>query len=444
MKGKRNSNGITLIALVVTIIILIILAGVSINLLFGENGVITKAKEGASAYDKAGVKEKLELEKVEAAMNSNMSLTLDQYLNHIKAKNIITDGDIDRTSQISANIVVDGKYVFSLVEDNGDIKIEYEGDAGNLTLGVTAQGHEGEYDGQSHSITVISQNATITYSEQENGTYTSANPSYSAIGEYTVYYKVERSGYSTVTGSKQIKITTIDISKCEVTLENTSYEHTGSAITPAVTVKNGETTLTENIDYTVNYSNNTNEGTATVTVTGKGNYAGTKAVNFDIVVTKRTTLQIGDIVSYNPSGTYNWNNEYASSDQTGSTTLSSASGQSFNINSWKVLSINGTTIEMVPTAETSGKVYLQGAQGYNNCVKLLNDACSSLYSDSSKGITARSINMDDIEKIIINKGGYDPTTYITRINNLHYGSQTGVHIQAINIIQQYMNKKKIE
>ena len=39
----KNSKGITLVALVVTIIVLIILAGISINLVLGENGIITKA-----------------------------------------------------------------------------------------------------------------------------------------------------------------------------------------------------------------------------------------------------------------------------------------------------------------------------------------------------------------------------------------------------------------
>ena len=41
----RNTKGITLIALVITIIVLIILAGISINLILGENGIITKAKQ---------------------------------------------------------------------------------------------------------------------------------------------------------------------------------------------------------------------------------------------------------------------------------------------------------------------------------------------------------------------------------------------------------------
>ena len=62
--------------------------------------------------------------------------------------------------------------------------------------------------------------------------------------------------------------------------------YTGSAITPTVTVKDGETTLTLNTDYTVAYSNNVETGTATVTVTGTGNYSGTATANFTIVADK--------------------------------------------------------------------------------------------------------------------------------------------------------------
>jgi len=49
---------------------------------------------------------------------------------------------------------------------------------------------------------------------------------------------------------------------------------TGNAHTPTITVRNGTTTLTRNTHYTVEYSNNINAGTATVTVTGIGNYQG--------------------------------------------------------------------------------------------------------------------------------------------------------------------------
>lgn len=59
--------------------------------------------------------------------------------------------------------------------------------------------------------------------------------------------------------------------------------YTGSAITPSPTVSYGSKTLKKGTDYTLSYSNNTAIGTATITITGIGNYAGTKKITFKIV-----------------------------------------------------------------------------------------------------------------------------------------------------------------
>ena len=135
--------------------------------------------------------------------------------------------------------------------------------------------------------------------------------------------------------------------------------------------------------------------TMTITVTG------TQRNPSEGEVTAIDELQVGDVINYNPSGTYSWDRNYATSNSTATDTLSSNTGQSFNVSKWKVLSIDKSTgkIEMVPATTPSGTVILQGAQGYNNAVKLLNDACSSLYSDTSKGITARSIAEEDFVKV---------------------------------------------
>ena len=53
----KSNKGITLIVLVITIIILIILAAISISLLMGENGLITKAKQGAQNYQNSALEE---------------------------------------------------------------------------------------------------------------------------------------------------------------------------------------------------------------------------------------------------------------------------------------------------------------------------------------------------------------------------------------------------
>ena len=148
-------------------------------------------------------------------------------------------------------------------------------------------------------------------------------------------------------------------------------------------------------------------------------------------------LKEGAEITYKPEGTFHWDAELASSyANDGSTTDGIASNvgldastsdydvvdmqlatgeeiptgsENMNIEKWRVVSLNKETGEavIVPTASTlkidgvqSGYVVLQGAQGYNNAVKLLNDACSALYGNPKKGITARSISMEDIEPLL--------------------------------------------
>jgi len=68
----KNSRGITLIALVITIIILIILTGVAINLSFGENGIFKKARVAKEEYNNAVKSEEEELNEIYAYLNGNM------------------------------------------------------------------------------------------------------------------------------------------------------------------------------------------------------------------------------------------------------------------------------------------------------------------------------------------------------------------------------------
>jgi hypothetical protein len=56
----------------------------------------------------------------------------------------------------------------------------------------------------------------------------------------------------------------------------------GTPITPDVLIKDGTKNLVKEVDYTISYSNNVNVGTATVTITGKGNYRDAKTFTFRI------------------------------------------------------------------------------------------------------------------------------------------------------------------
>lgn len=68
--------------------------------------------------------------------------------------------------------------------------------------------------------------------------------------------------------------------------------YTGEAITPDIMAYSGETQLVNGTDYDLSYENNINVGTATVIITFKGNYKGTRNINFDIVA---RTLSDNDV-----------------------------------------------------------------------------------------------------------------------------------------------------
>ena len=91
--------------------------------------------------------------------------------------------------------------------------------------------------------------------------------------------------------TKQVFIRQAGIGRADVAVEGKSFTYIGSPITPAVsvTLKNG-TQLIKGTDYTLAYTNHTNAGTATVTVTGIGNYIGTAKKTF--VISKAAAPEI--------------------------------------------------------------------------------------------------------------------------------------------------------
>ena len=69
----KNESAITLVALVVTIIVLIILAGISISLVIGNNGIMQKAVKGREDYTGAAINEQQDLNKIEDYIEDNTS-----------------------------------------------------------------------------------------------------------------------------------------------------------------------------------------------------------------------------------------------------------------------------------------------------------------------------------------------------------------------------------
>lgn len=147
---------------------------------------------------------------------------------------------------------------------------------------------------------------TINYDGSGNGQITISSDGNNLYEARTMQVVVQTTAGSpqqtkTVNISQAARIRT-DISNAVVTAANQTYS--GSAKTPAPTVKLNGVTI-PSTGYDVTYSNNTNAGTATVTVTGKGDYTGTASGTFTIAKANPTyTAPAAQSLTYNGSSQY--------------------------------------------------------------------------------------------------------------------------------------------
>ena len=131
--------------------------------------------------------------------------------------------------------------------------------------------YAGFVNGESADVLTTKPTATCTYTAGSKvGTYP-----ISASGAAAKNYQ-----FTYVPGT--LTVGTKSITGATVTTDPTIYVYDGTAKTPAVTVVLDGKTLVKGTDYDVEYTGNTAAGNATVTVTGKGNYAGTATGSFTI------------------------------------------------------------------------------------------------------------------------------------------------------------------
>ena len=188
-KNKRKESGITLIALVVTIVVLLILAGVSISMLTGENGIITQAIEAQEKTDIADEKERVKLAAVAAAGKDGWGEITEDNLAEELTKNIGKRNEDYTLTKEGENFLV--TYIDSnrsyLVDENGNVT--YTGESEN----------PGEGDGDGETIPDRSELKVgdyIDYVPDKNTTGYSTNKLTSTITGST-------SNTSTITQDKQ-------------------------------------------------------------------------------------------------------------------------------------------------------------------------------------------------------------------------------------------------
>ncbi len=114
------------------------------------------------------------------------------------------------------------------------------------------------------------ENTDFTVSYSNNTNVGEAKVKVTGLGDYSIFTSI--ASFTIVTKN----ISTVSVAPI------VDQPYTGSAVTPEITVTDGIKVLREGTDYTVTYTNNINEGTATAKITGIGNYSGTVLADFQI------------------------------------------------------------------------------------------------------------------------------------------------------------------
>ena len=339
MKTKEM-KGITLITLVITIVVLMILAGVSINTVLGDDGIIKKAKEAAETTKRASAEEEMNRLVLEYQLAKNDE-TLESFL-----QEKVTEGRIDG------------------VTDNGD---------GTITITKKVEGKD-------YTITVKKPVAPT--------------PSVK-VGAIRVVSDNTGAGSSLGEASTR-KGTTLYIM-----IEST--------------ISGGTTTLSPEVPYAV-----TENGTYKFTVTGTVNGTTyTKEVSVTVDQFKMEInlddVQIGDSVNYTYDSAESYSLSSTYSGYSSNQTIAQTTGLT-----WKVLNVDkeNDTVDIISTNPTSSTVRFYGALGYHNGPYIMNKICEELYSNSTLNVTARNINLLDMEQHLT------PTGIATRnkyANSVRYG-----------------------
>ena len=138
---------------------------------------------------------------------------------------------------------------------------------------------------------------TITYNNKTLKKDTDYTLSYSNnINAGTATITITGKGNFTGTTSKTFSISARAMSDTSVA-NISSQTYTGNVISPLPTITYNNKMLKKDTDYTLSYSDNINAGTATITITGKGNFTGMTSTTFIITQKSAEKLNISEIAN---------------------------------------------------------------------------------------------------------------------------------------------------
>ena len=162
------------------------------------------------------------------------------------------------------------------------------------------------YDGEEHTITPsIPDGASISYKRNEKDEFSTDVPKFKDAGDYTIYYIVEKSGYTPVNGSAKVHIEKANIESAMIELNPGDTQKTGEEIAQSITkvIVNGKE-LTKDNDYKIDEKSvlsATECGEYKIIIEGKGNYKGEKSITWKITKSSTPTPGPSDEPTPGPS-----------------------------------------------------------------------------------------------------------------------------------------------
>ncbi len=284
MYKSKNQRGITLIALIITIIILLILAGVTINLTLGENGLFKTAKIAGEKYEEAEAREKLETVLIELQADK---VTKTEYNENNYIDNKLNENDM----QIEGDIVIVNGWQFEIdrsipkiVKELGKltketmllptiIKVDTKTTKNSATVSIKLRNEQGakitytiKKDGEENELQRIENqtNLEYTFSNLELGKYIITIHTENEYGEDDVIKEVE----------VNIPIESITFSETDLEWWTGRSEELVYTVTPEDAPKENIIWTSSNPDILQVDKNGRltaiAEGTATITATANG------------------------------------------------------------------------------------------------------------------------------------------------------------------------------
>ena len=244
------------------------------------------------------------------------------------------------------------------------------------------------------------------------------NKTLTAGTDYTVTYKdntdvgtakVIVTGKGNYTGSVEAKFNiTAKALTASMVQDIAAQTYTGSPIVPKLTVKDGETALSKDTDYTVKYRNNLNAGTAKVIVTGKGNYSDSVSKTFTI-----------EPKSITPVVTVSGDYTYTGSAITPAYTVEITKGG-------LKLGDDQYTVELSDNTNAgTGKIIVKAKDGGNYSF----DAVNQTFTIKRKDVTAQC-DATNIQ-VVVDKGTFDAPTFGDVKGTLTYSYDGATSYDAI-------------